>query len=408
MRIIASIRLVVNLFQLIELPYGISDYFLQGFVPPKFADVAKKNGTFDEKEWYGVDFFQKRHAENIVSAQEDYFNYNSNFVWLRYLHYAIASLNPFPAKTDLFLCTLVHSLLSSLAFSIILLWIRKITSTLCAYSVLAVHVFSYHFITFASSYYWSSWVFLLPICAMILLLSSHVFNEANDKKKCLYLAIVAFITCTIKQLQCFELSTSSLIAMTIPLFYYITAEKMRFKRACKLFLYPTIAAILSAVAVYMLRFSLLVLDYQSITEAWAKCVENFTSRVSGAPDHSREAVREASTKSLPRLLYEVCQITAFSCRSLFSITYGGLIAACAFFAALRIWPFIRSKNIHDIQQLPFIISLVVALLAPFSWYILAKPHAAIIPLICAPVFAHPFTLIATAFIFDWIYKRFNT
>ncbi len=322
----------------------------------------------------------------------------------RFLHNAIQTINPLPRKWDIFFIKWFHITLSALCFTFIFIWIRrKVGAITACLSMLAIAC-TPDLITYSSHFYWAGWSLLLPMVSMIIILSSQLFENATQRKKVTLLCAVAFISCAIKCACYFELVTTSMIAMMIPVFYYIIEKKLTLTRAIALILLPSIAAITGLITIFLFKIGLYALDIGSMQNAIDLTINKFNMRVTGTVSSNGQMDINTDSPSYLHVLKRFLEHDLLNIKGI-TIPIWSVIVACVVTTSLQIYSLLVNKQ--PITRLPLLISTWISLLAPLSWIILAKPHAYVHLIICSPIWNYPFTILAAAYVISYLLSKIH-
>lgn len=376
--------------------FGVDSLFLKAITPTQIQEV---NGTTDNTDGILLNMF----SDHLTFQKEIFFSYRSNLTVQRVVYGVADAVLPVSNRNLVSILQFMNCFMLAGVITAILFWIRNKTNVAVAIiMMLVLAIASPALSMYGRNLYWAAWTLFLPMASMALLLLSKKFENMTDKQKNRALLLTAFIVCMIKELMYFEFITTVMISMMIPIVYYIFEKKMNLKSAVKLFLYPVVGAVLSFITVYLLLFTMISIELGSFAKAIEMLFGNLKVRLVGDLGNGNTTLADSAKASIKLVLKKMLYKPAFSIKNVLTISQFGIIILSSLISFFKIFQF--KKNIKMIladHSFPMMISLWVSLLAPLSWFILAKPHTFIHDIQCSITWFIPFTLLATAFILDF-------
>lgn len=370
--------------------YGGDSYFQKIIVPGMVMEDGQKINSTDD--------IYNKFIDGESFGKNDYVSYCSSITIHRYIYSFINKILPLSPKTTINFIYIVNALLLSISLAIIINWLSKYTNYIVGYVlVIMLTLFAPTISMYGVNLYWASWNLFLPICGSIMLLESKYFKK--DKKTYILMFIISFTTCLIKQLFYFEFVSTVMIAMMIPYILKCLDEKYNIRETIKVFIYPTIGAICSFIVVSLIKFTMLIGEYKSIDVAKSVFMDAISRRMTGGENSMDPTIVEGVQSSYIEVFKIMSKYSAFALKNVFSITYIGIIAL---FVIMFIFAFImyRRTNINVIKANKIKslgITTSISLLAPISWFILAKPHTYVHNLHCTITWFIPFVILVMAF-----------
>lgn len=308
--------------------------------------------------------------------KSDFIDYTSNIVIQRFPFRFIDRILPISNTLKIHLFHFINSLLLSISISVILCWIIKVLNSFkIGIGILAaLSLFAPNLIMYGKNLYWCAWTLFLPAVLMILLLESKWIKKA--KHKLLLISSFAIIGIIIKCLFYFEFITVVMISMMIPVIYYLlnlNIDEYSLKKKLTYFIVISISAVIGFLLVLVVKFILLNSYYGEASEALSTLFGNLQDRLIGNANAESNAFRESANASIISVLRIMLQKTFVNIKSIFSITQLGLILSTA---ASTIVLFVLNKKAHTLSQANkyWIACCWISILAPISWFIMAKPH----------------------------------
>ena len=167
-----------------------------------------------------INLYQYEVYVNHLEVEKEHFDtYDSQTGGQALMFVLLDKASPFSNKTNIKLFKLITSLLTSLVFSLIILWFFENFGLGTALITLALLLFSQWITLFGRNLWWSLWSFYTPFIAVLILLSienkKNYFLSLKNIFGLVYLSV--FIKCFFSG---FEYITTTLIMLVTPFIYY--------------------------------------------------------------------------------------------------------------------------------------------------------------------------------------------
>lgn len=375
-----------------------NDKLLQKIITPDIIVESGQEGIALENA------VKNKFINNETFSKELFKTYSSNITAHRFIYSIIDKLLNISNERTVFMFEIMNCLLMAIMITIVLYWIKKITNTLVSYILLFVLGFlSPSLMMFGKNLYWIGWSLFLPMVSMILTINNKKFKSIKNRNILLF--FIALITCLIKQVFYFEFVTTVMISMMIPIIYYIIEEKLDLKESIKIFIWPTIGALISFVIANLIKLIILSIDLGGVQIAINTIIENFNVRLVGNTTSSNIIIVESANVSFIRVLWIMVKKVSISLKGIMTLTQLATLGGVLAITMLEGFKIIRNKTIYI--NLGLLICIWISLLAPLSWFILAKPHTYIHNVQCSVTWFIPFTILANAFIIEYCVKIFS-
>ena len=308
--------------------------------------------------------------------KSDFGDYTSNIVIQRYFFRFFDNILPISNSLKIHLFHLLNCLLFSISLSVVICWIIKVLNSFkIGISILALlSLFAPNLIMYGKNLYWCAWTLFLPTVVMIILLGSKWFN--NSKHKILLLSIFATLSIIIKCLFYFEFISVVMISMMIPVIYYLlnlNNNHIPLKKKITFFLIISFSAVIGFLFVIAIKFFLLNSYCGNSTEAFNTLFGNLQDRLLGNTGAENSAIVESANASFINVLRTMLQKPFVSIKSVFTITQLGAIIV-SIFSSVMLFLWNKKESILSQNNKHWIICCWVSLLAPISWFVMAKPH----------------------------------
>lgn len=243
-------------------------------------------------------------------------------------------------------------------------------------------VVSYIFLLFnqwltvsARNLYWVTFTFLLPFIISLYFLKK---EETTGKLSLSRYVTMIFIAVFIRSACGFEMISTILINMEVPLFYYAYKNNWGKKKFLQRFILIGASGVLAFAACFIVHLiQLMVFTNDGIAMAIEIMKDDIAKRTGALKDMKdyaggfyRESLEATKISVIKKYLFEGIPI-------IFNLRMKALLPVYAFFAALN---FASDKYIDGIgvirtKLLGILLMSLVSLLAPFSWFVLASGHS---------------------------------
>jgi hypothetical protein len=373
--------------------YKVDSYFQEVVFP----GLVLKDGRQIES---GQDVYDT-YVNNSKYDKEDYKIYNSSLTIHRYVYGFFDKISPFSKSTTINIFYMINALLLSIVLTIFINWLKKHTNLIIGYITLGLLAcFSPSISMYGINLYWISWSLFLPMIASIFIVESKYFDTKN--KRYFLPMIIAFLTCMLKQLFYFEFISTTMIAMMIPYIFMCLYKEYDIKSMIKVYIYPTIGAIASFIAVSGIKFELLIKEYSSIDTAKAIFFDSIFRRLTGETDNANRLVSMSAKASYIEVIKIMGSYPAYYLKKVFSLSNFGVIGIILCVSIYIIYLIKKNRIKNDNKLITLIVSTLISLLAPISWFILAKPHTYIHRIHCTITWFIPFVPLATVAVLYFI------
>lgn len=373
--------------------YQVDSYFQKVVFP----GLILKNG---EQINSGQDVYDT-YVNNGKYDKEDYRVYNSSMTIHRYTYNFFNKISPFSKSTNIMIFYIINALLLSIVLTIIINWLKNHTNLIIGYITLGMLAcFSPSISMYGINLYWISWSLFLPMVVSIFIVESKYFNTKH--KRYVLPMIIAFLACMLKQLFYFEFLSTTMVAMIIPYIFMCLDKKYNIKESIKVFIYPTMGAVISFIAVSAIKFMLLIAEYSSMATAKAIFFDSIFRRLTGESDNANPLVALSAKTPLIEVIKIMGSYPAYYLKKVFSLSYFGVIGIIICISIYIIYLYKKNKIESNNKLIALTVSTLVSLLAPLSWFVLAKPHTFIHRIHCTITWFIPFVPLATVLVLYFI------
>lgn len=351
--------------------WGFDSLFLEMVNPDMIYQTPELNEKYFDAanmDYLYVNMF----SNGEVFPQDAYEPYLSNVVVQRYLYALLDMILPLD-NADLLVCLQVlNSAFLAAMVATVVVWIGKITHPILPIPMsIILALLCPSFIMYGKNLYWCAGMLFLPFVCNICLLESRFFKELPVKKKRVALAAVAFLSCFLKQIFYFEFITAVMIAMTLPVFYLILSEKPRFKEALGFFSAEVVGAFVSFVAALAVRTVMMVVE-GGWKLAYEMMVYNILARIVGTTSSGNALLTESAESGYREVIGIMMEKNIF-CIGNYAANMWLVIVLCIIFMIVYVLSCKKIKNVNKNWKILTRIT-AVSMLAPMSWFIMAKPH----------------------------------
>ena len=266
--------------------------------------------------------------------------------------------------------------LLSLIFTLFLLWIFKEFGFFCLIFSWIMILFNSWITAGGKSTYWQYWIFYFGFVSLLFYFDR---VEKGSKFKHFHLSIIVFIISMLKFSMGFEYTTSYLIMISIPFFYY---EIKNFSNK-KVFILKLSNIIITSIISFTVSIGILLIKlyyFYPNKDEWNNPLNILYSRISKRtafgdlsvvnPDYISGAL--TPMKDVFVSYFFEGKPLVFNLRAMDLIVF--LLFSIIFFILFLI---LTKKTISEYpKQYALLISTIISLLSPISWIIFAKGHSA--------------------------------
>ncbi len=266
---------------------------------------------------------------------------------------------------------ITNSILLTILFIIILLWVKKEFNLLAFIFGYVCILNSGWIIVSARNLYWVTWTFLLPFVCVLLILK---YEEKHKKIKNGLLFSLVYLSILIRSGCGYEFISSIMIVTELPIIYYALKNKWSLNEYIKKSLIVGISSISGFISALILNIVQVTIYNQSLKET----IDNLKYIISKRTGAFNVEFSEAIQDSLNANVFDVIKTYIYSGEPVLGEwNISIIIPIFLFFISLS---FISSKYSSYIEKnrkklIAFSCILIVGFTAPISWFILAKAHS---------------------------------
>lgn len=332
-----------------------------------FMNIITPTMICGDDNWPEAKGVQEEMFRNGIAFDRNTFKqYTSNIVIQRYLYAFLDRILPCSNKALLSYLYAITCFLSAFVIFIIINWVGDITDSHIGLLVaVCLVVLCPYFTMYGKNLYWSIWSLFLPMALMC------VITNPKRVTSTVEIAFVSFLGCLLKQLLYFEFVSTAMIAMIVPLLYYVIVRRLQLRAALSLLASSTLAALSSFVVVFCLKSYLLVKQY-GIENALQITRDNLEERLlngNGENWTAIQAILNMLGKNIVSLRYVV---TASMWTGVIILVLLGIIIFLPF----------NALSLIGWNTTALFYVTVISFLAPCSWFVMAAPHTTIHNLHC--------------------------
>lgn len=373
--------------------YEVDSYFQKSIYP----GMVMKNGTEIKS---GQDIYNV-YVEGEKYDIEDYKNYYSNITIHRYVYAFFDKILPLSNSTTIMIFYMANAFLLAVVLTIIINWLKNYTNLIVGYITVGLTAFFCPTISmYGVNLYWISWSLFLPMVGSVLIIQSKYFDNKHNIH--IITIMVSFSLCVLKQLFYFEFISTTMVAMMIPYILICLDKKYSIKESIRVMIYPTIGAIISFVVVSYIKFIMLTSEFSSVEKAKSIFFDAIFRRLTGELDSLDQMIVESSKASFIQVIKMMGSFPAYNLKKVFMLSFASLIGLFIIISIYILYMFVKNKISTNDKLMILMISSSVSLLAPLSWFILAKPHTYIHNFHCTITWFIPFVPLCTVFIIYFI------
>ncbi len=343
-------------------------------------------------------------------------NYDSSFGLQGYIYSIVDKflniLNIDPIN-KLGIIYFITSFIMSLSFSIFGYYVKKEFGLIPATLMILGILYSQWLVVFAKNIYWMFFLIINPFIYSWISLQNRQENKILSHK----VYFIIFVLILLKSLAGFEYLSTIFISLIIPYIYFSIknewAISLFIKRIFFMYLYA-FCGFLTAVTIYIIQKAIMI---GSLTNAVNGLLYIIKKRTYSNPNEVEQILKESLESSVTDVILKYWYGNAVDLNSIFGkftfITFNEIILFFALTSILFLFLY-KIKALTDTtikKQIALLIATWIAILAPLSWYILAKGHSYIHTHMNHVLWYVPFLVLVFVFIgylFQSIkYKKFT-
>lgn len=300
----------------------------------------------------------------------------------------VNALLPFEYHT-IFIFRLTFVLFFCILAFYLIYWTKKEFGRTAAISLYIGLLFNRWLIVSVRNLYWASFTLLFPFVIMVLLCEK---DASKSKKTGLKSFLgVSFLTIFIKSACGYEMISSIMISLEIPMFYYAIKENWGKRIFLKRFVISSVGAISAFASAMGINLIQQALYYTSYRQALYNIIYTISKRtgvfnIDVAPVYQKSL--EASKISVLKTYFTQGEPLLGNMR----ITVIALVLLIVSALCFLDRQYSLTINVNRKKLLSLTISMWISFCAPLSWYILASPHSYIHTTINYILWSYPFLL----------------
>lgn len=363
-------------------------------------------GRYQSKDYVG---FQYRTYLNNSIPESQFQTYNQSFGLQGYFYATIDTFLRFfninAGETRLFIKKLVTSSLLAALLVLFIYFVQNNFSSSAAIITTVLLALSQWVVVFSNNLYW---VFFLTILPFIVVTTFFQFNTQDKSsffiKKLYLLYIYIFLAIFIKSLSGYEYISTVLIATVVPLIFFAIRDSWSFKLFFERFALISTFGLLGFFAAILTHLLKLAIILGGFTKGFEHLWLTIARRTHGDPNIHPEILRASLESNILDVILKYWDGKAFNLNALIgfgeSISFGEIIIILLSISLLMlVLPlFLRHSLKSRKLNLAIVITLWFSVLAPFSWFILAKGHSYIHVHMNHILWYVPFLLIGFAYL----------
>ncbi|WP_143047667.1 hypothetical protein [Thorsellia anophelis] len=281
--------------------------------------------------------------------------------------------------SKMFFMKLITVLLTSILLVMFIQFVLKEFGFLTSLITFLFFLFSQWLVVFSHNLYW---MFFLLLSPFIIVLSFYRKNE-EGKKINLFCCLFVFISILLKSLAGYEYISTILISIIVPLLYFTKKNNWGVKR----FVVHSIAIGASGLIGFLVAIIFHVVQLKFYLSSWQAAISHiiFTiaKRTYGEPSKLPEVYRESLEGSLLTVfkfyskskIFDLSQLIGFN----FQIRFFMILILLLFLSRFVLRK-IRENDLNFLgerknQLYALVYTTWFSMLAPISWYVLAKGHS---------------------------------
>lgn len=310
-------------------------------------------------------------------------------------------------RARLSISKLVTSFLLAASLSLFIVSIKRTLGCLAAASSLALVCLSQWIVVFSNNLYWMFFLIVSPFVFAFYFLSNGSKVERNFRRCCIYV----FLAILLKSLAGYEYISTILISTICPLVFFAIRDEWGIRMFTKRFLLLGSAGLFGFIVALVTHTTQLAHKLGGITAGFSVILSNISARTHGDSSARSGLVKESLNSDVFDVLSIYFRGTAFDLNSLLGVDYTidffHILIFLLIISALGCLLIYREPQLESQKKINFsaIAALWFSILAPISWYVLAKGHSYIHHHMNHVLWHVPFLLLGFAYI-GFIFRLF--
>lgn len=302
---------------------------------------------------------------------------------------------------------LLISLFNALILTGIILWAYLEFGIITYCTLLITTTISQWITVFGRNLYWVIGLSFLPFLVVAFML--YIQSEKKKNLNCiLYISI--FLILFIKSACGYEYISTVLISMEIPVIYYAIKDKWNLKEAATKFLLIGLAGVCGFMVAIIINAWQIGLTQGGIKNGFDAILYNVEKRTVGDPSKVDPIYAESLSANVSIVLQRYFNdgyifdfsniVTRTKTLGFYRVTYKEIIEVYTIFIGMIVIynKYTKGTVIYSRKGVAIFIAMIISILAPLSWFILAKGHSYIHTHINFILWHIPFTLVGFIFI----------
>lgn len=367
--------------------FGNFDQYSESLAIGRIAR-SKTTGVFSDGALPGVNYnakivppeanvwstvYLKQRPEYIADTIPDsYFLYLSQTGAQLTMYSIVQEVLPFENGTRFKIFHAINALLSALCFTIILGWMYRNFGLVSAIVVLFLITISSWIMYFGNSLWWGLWASYIPFVTMLLVLEyHHKTKRLTPNKILMYLFFAVFAKCLFNG---YEFVSTLLVSAMCPIIFYAFLERQQLKSFFIFFIKASCTAVLAVILQMLVLLTQIKIVLGSFDEAFDYIISSYLRRSFSAGD-------ELANQSYVFILKKYLKGNVFywDCMPrdgsvIFYFAY--LILIVVVFGAIVYFLSKKESLYRNRINMALLLTTAVSVIAPLSWLIIFKQHAA--------------------------------
>ncbi|MFR9166526.1 MAG: hypothetical protein ACLVKO_10035 [Dysgonomonas sp.] len=276
----------------------------------------------------------------------------------------------------------INAVLLALCFLLFLKWVFRNYGFLTSIITFGLIFLSPWIIKFGHNLWWAFWSFYIPFLTMLLVYEKNYPNtkKFSPAKIFLFMYFAVFLKCFFTG---FEFISATLMAAFSPIVYYLILEKETFKKTVITFVKNSIAALMGVITAMVILILQIKVKEGFFMNGINHIINSYLIRTTldpakEIPMSTGEILKQYIFEGYPFPLHTLIGI---------KLSFATLLTVILIFSMLILY---LSKDRHKIIAL--LAATLFSVLAPLSWFLIFKEHAATHPFLNYVVWYIPFLL----------------
>lgn len=355
--------------------------------------LSRVHETDGDNWFYNVQITYKYFVEDNIESANNFELYYSQLggqgIMFRLVNRALIK---FDGYTRLDIMRNINVILLSIVLSILGVYIMNITNFVTSIFFIMGFLFNQWIPISVTNLYWVSWSWFLPMAISSVYC---LINNPNKKISFLFYLLI-FISIVFKASSGYEFISTVLVAMMIPFIHKELSNFIGITKSIQKLLIPSLVGIFGFIFTFILHIYRYTLEGWDLNDSLNFIKVVIIKRTNGSliplgiDVEAWERALSEPYLSLFKRYFNASSLNIIINNEIYEVNFWVIFLLIIISGFILTALIFINKNKDNKKSLNFLIITIISVLAPFSWYVLARGHAAAHLLLDPILFYVPF------------------